>query len=804
MKKVLLYIILTLGLSINSFASTNAFSGGDGTTGNPYQISTWNDLVTLAGNSSYWSANFIQTSNITAGTLSNLIGTSSTTPFSGTYNGLFNTITGLTINKSGSNNIGLFGYLSGATISDLNLQSVNVQGSNIVGGLFGIAINSTISKCSVDGTITASNYAGTMGGQLSGGSITNCYAITTNSSITNGSGYIGGIVGYNTGTISYSYSRSVLGLSGNKGAICGNNAGTISNCTWDTEVVSSSTGVTSGTISNSAGHSSSELKSASTYTVAPLSWNFSSIWTIDSYTNNNYPYLLNTHMAVWNGTDWGGASIDNFTYYKIPVIGSGTYPTFSSSRSCSGIEIEAGAKLTIASGATISTSNNIILKSTDSQSAQVISNGTMTLGGKVIFRKTFTYANKWYFIAFPYSINTSSNIKITSSQNSVYVGQNYVDNLADLYIIKYDGNSRDQLGPTDAAWVDITSGSLSTGIGYAMYVNSAGITLDFNSDTSDNSAFRSATYNESMGLYTTNSSTTNHSWNLAGVPYTSAFNVGNLNQGQFYYIYDKLADNYTVQESTGSYQIDPFSSFFLQAESTTLTFDQAGRTYKAKSAVSSTDYESLQFVLSNANYSDKTEIRLADDANVGYELNKDAAKFFSLSSRVPQIWSKINNYNIAINRLPSATNEIYLSAKIGTAGTYSLNLNTGDNFNLYNKVTLIDTNTNTSQDLTSNSTYTFTSAAGTFTNRFKVLLQNDVTTSTPTTNNDDIKVYAANKAIYVEGLNNFSLKIYDLSGKLVKSYNNINDNVIPVSDLNGLYLVQLVSESNKLNYKLKL
>lgn len=804
MKKVLLYIILTLGLSINSFASTNAFSGGDGTTGNPYQISTWNDLVTLAGNSSYWSAHFIQTSNITAGTLANLIGTSSTTPFSGTYNGLFNTITGLTISKSGSNNIGLFGYLSGATISDLNLQSVNVQGSNTVGGLFGRSNNSTISKCSVEGTITASNYAGTIGGQLNGGSITNCYAITTNSSITNTSGYIGGIVGYSSGSISYSYTRSVLGLYGNKGSICGSNAGTISNCTWDTGGTYSATGVDTGTTSNSVGHSSTELKSASTYTAAPLSWNFSTIWTIDSYTNNNYPYLLNTHMAVWNGTDWGGASIDNFTYYKIPVISSGTYPTFSSSRTCSGIEIDAGAKLTIGSGVTISNANNIILKSTDTQNAQMINNGSISLGGRVILRKTFTYANRWYFIAFPYNINISSNIKNTSSQNNVYVGQNNVDAFADLYIIKYDGNKRDIQGINTTNWVDISSGSLSTGVGYAMYVPTAGVSLDFTSNTGDNSAFRSNTYNETLGLYTTNSSITNHSWNLAGVPYTSAFNVSNLSQGLFYYIYDKLADNYTVQESTGSYQIDPFSSFFLQAESTTLTFDQAGRTYKLKSSVSSNDYEPLQFILSNVNYSDKAEIRLSDDANTAYELNRDAIKFFSLSNKVPQIWSKINSENIAINRLPAATNEIYLSAKIGTAGTYSLNLNNAKNFNLYNKVTLIDTYTNSSQDLTSNSTYTFTSATGTFTNRFKILLQNDVTTSTPITNNDDIKVYAANKSIYIQGMNTFSLQIYDLSGKIVKFYNNINDNIIPVSDLNGLYIIQIVSESNKLNYKLKL
>jgi len=69
-------------------------------------------------------------------------------------------------NRAQQTNIGLFGYVSGATITNIKLDSVKITGNNNVGGLIGIQQNnSTIAKllqrrfCNGDGN----NVGGLMG-----------------------------------------------------------------------------------------------------------------------------------------------------------------------------------------------------------------------------------------------------------------------------------------------------------------------------------------------------------------------------------------------------------------------------------------------------------------------------------------------------------------------------------------------------------------------------------------------------------------------------------------------------------------
>ncbi|NMX21299.1 hypothetical protein C5S30_02440 [ANME-1 cluster archaeon GoMg4] len=72
-------------------------------------------------------------------------------PFNGTFDGKGYTITGLYINRSSTNNVGLFGCTdSGSEIKNVGLEEVNVSGKDGVGGLVGYN----------DGTITNSYYPG--------------------------------------------------------------------------------------------------------------------------------------------------------------------------------------------------------------------------------------------------------------------------------------------------------------------------------------------------------------------------------------------------------------------------------------------------------------------------------------------------------------------------------------------------------------------------------------------------------------------------------------------------------------------
>lgn len=76
-----------------------------------------------------------------------------THPFKGNFDGNYKAINGLNINKSG-NYIGLFGYVSGATIKNLTVNG-SVKGSQYVGGVVGYALNSTIENVTNNASVNA-------------------------------------------------------------------------------------------------------------------------------------------------------------------------------------------------------------------------------------------------------------------------------------------------------------------------------------------------------------------------------------------------------------------------------------------------------------------------------------------------------------------------------------------------------------------------------------------------------------------------------------------------------------------------
>jgi len=195
MKKVFTIItLLTLWQSCIIAQTAIAPEDGDGTEANPYQIATWQNLYWLSENSAMWSKHYIQTANIDLGSATPAISTwdsnqglktigNSGTKFTGSYNGQEFTISGLYINRS-SSYLGLFGYTEGATINNLGLISITVQGDGIqfAGGLAGYTtLSSVVKNCHSSGTITITNndnkkgYGGLIG-WASSSLIEDCYS----------------------------------------------------------------------------------------------------------------------------------------------------------------------------------------------------------------------------------------------------------------------------------------------------------------------------------------------------------------------------------------------------------------------------------------------------------------------------------------------------------------------------------------------------------------------------------------------------------------------------------------------------
>ncbi|GGF89056.1 GLUG motif-containing protein [Paenibacillus aceti] len=228
---------------------------GSGSEGDPYAISSVSHLEWVAnqvnsGNS--FENKFLELSqNIDAsGWEATPIGTQSKM-FSGTFDGKNHKISNLTINKSSSDYVGLFGVSSGlATIKNIGIVNANISGKDNVGGLIGRTLgevrnayvtgivsgndkiggligdnNRRIYDSYSTATVTGNRHIGGLVGYNSGGQIYNSFATGSVS----GSVDIGGLTGYNYSDIRNSYATGNVTGGIRVGGFVGVNGGFISN-----------------------------------------------------------------------------------------------------------------------------------------------------------------------------------------------------------------------------------------------------------------------------------------------------------------------------------------------------------------------------------------------------------------------------------------------------------------------------------------------------------------------------------------------------------------------------------------------
>ena len=220
MKKLFLAFV---AIAIVSSSVRAKYSGGSGTAGDPYRIGSATDLLTLAGSTGDYDANFILiadinldpnlpgnqvfTSAVIAPDINNIEDGFQGTHFTGVFDGNGHKITKLTISTTGSSYLGLFGYIEDGEVKNLGIENVSITSEN------GLAVS---------GALAGYCY----------GDINNCYS-TEILSAGDDSGSLGGLVGFNNGSITNSHSTFVI-AGGNRthglGGLVGQNDGTISHC----------------------------------------------------------------------------------------------------------------------------------------------------------------------------------------------------------------------------------------------------------------------------------------------------------------------------------------------------------------------------------------------------------------------------------------------------------------------------------------------------------------------------------------------------------------------------------------------
>ena len=161
------------------------------------------------------------------------ISTDTENPYTGTFDGMGYTISGLySYNTNNSNLIGLFGYVgSGSKICNVGIVDSYFNGRSGIGGVCGYCISGgEITNCYNTGTVigTGVNIGGVCG--YNSGTITDCYNTgnVSGTSTSNQEGFVGGVCGCNNGypnmsTITRSYNSGKVSGGYNVGGVCGAN-----------------------------------------------------------------------------------------------------------------------------------------------------------------------------------------------------------------------------------------------------------------------------------------------------------------------------------------------------------------------------------------------------------------------------------------------------------------------------------------------------------------------------------------------------------------------------------------------------
>ena len=294
----------------------------------------------------------------------------------------------------------------------------------------------------------------------------------------------------------------------------------------------------------------------------------------------------------------------------------------------------------------------------------------------------------WQFISFPFDVQMSDIVP--------------VDSITQWVIREYSGENRAN-NRLDSTWVNVPSdATLSAGKGYILHCyNPNSELVQFTVSPLRESVNRQAIFiatDRTIALEENLSEFEhNRSWNLIGNPYPSYYDIRFLDFEAPITVWNTYENNYRAYSPVDdAYILNPGEAFFVQrpVDQESVVFDKTGRqthTYarslddepsaaavRRMAAPARSQRQVINLNLKGENVSDRTRIVLNDVASMDYELSRDASKFMSMDTAVPQLFSIQNGVRYAINERPVADGEVVLGILVKKAGVYTLSLPEND------------------------------------------------------------------------------------------------------------------------------
>ena len=495
-------------------------------------------------------------------------------------------------------------------------------------------------------------------------------------------------------------------------------------------VIGSATVVYSGANSN---YTDNSLSAGTQYYYAIYSNNnnyYSSAGSISSTTISSGTWI-GFSTGNWNTAgNWCGGVPSSSASVTIP---SGVTVTLDASAEVTNLTVSSAASLLVPSTKTLTVSGTITNNGTlDIQSGGQLlqsSNTDVSGSGTCIFRKNLPLQpnsalagyNRSYYIGSPVvGASSTTPIDITSVLGSSTTGLM-------MYGFTESSNS----------WPLYYSGTLQSqgstfDIGKGYFVNSSTGTYFSDAVFSGNSF-----NNGDVTVTLTNTAGQGGGYNLISNPYPSgidwssiygdASNTSLVSSSYWLRTYQSGAGmTYKTCNSSGvstqgiNTTISPATGFWVKYTGTspgTFTFKNAMRVSGAGTYYTMNANRIVRLDLGNGSYDDQAVVYMNEDAGLGIE-GFDSDKRIP-STTVHQLYSLEGATKLAINGFNNALakDTVLLGMQIPTAGTYSINASQID-ATIEEDIFLEDKITGAYQNLKTTPSYSFTSVAGTFNNRF--------------------------------------------------------------------------------------
>lgn len=430
------------------------------------------------------------------------------------------------------------------------------------------------------------------------------------------------------------------------------------------------------------------------------------------------------NISTWEtSTDnviWGPATVFPTTYASSIEIQNGQTITLTENLKASALSINGGGKLTLNSGKTLDATALNILSDPTNGSGTFVDNGTSTITNATV-QLNLPAGRNWY-ISSPVASAVSS--IFNPSVNKLW--------------------SYDELNANDVQWNPITGTNVSLNLlnGFIANLTTDGI-ISFTGGSLN-------TGNKSIVLNRTENGKASRGYNLVGNPYPSyldwsaaSTNSTNLGTTMWYrtkpsgYVFSTYNASGNKSTNGATQYIPPMQAFWVyvnasgNGSSTTGTLSvtndmrsHENGTNRLKAPATETSAQQvLRLKVSNGSNEDETIIYVDPNATNGLD-NFDSPKM-SNGNPVPDIYTVVDNQNLAINGMKFLTlnQELALGFKTDVSKTFKIEATEVSNFDAGIKIILKDNLLNTDQDITDGTSYSFMSDPTTSTNRFSILFK---------------------------------------------------------------------------------